>query len=185
MQTKRKINSGRDNKKVQFGSTPANCGSYESPFHSAKGVNASRSGLWICQYVQSWKKKKDTPTISELCRGDKKPFQPAAKAVCSNGLYARALQQLKRLPQKALAGLQCPVLMWLRVTNKRCSQGSPPQSAVWAGQKQNTLWHSHGKMTNWPLSPFPGMAARASKHHQLHNENRHSLTTVTKWRCTF
>lgn len=45
------------------------------------------------------KRKKDSPTISELCHLNKAPIQSAAKAVCSSGLYIQALQQLKHLPK--------------------------------------------------------------------------------------
>lgn len=43
-------------------------------------------------------KKRDSPTISELCEQNKKPFQTDAKIVCSSGLFNPAAQQLKHLP---------------------------------------------------------------------------------------
>lgn len=87
-----------------------------------------------------------------LCHQNKAPIQWAAKAVCSNGLYIQALQQLKHLP-KSLG--QTPVRFQCALRNKQAhSQGALLQSAMWAGRNKKALWYLHENMSNRPLSPL-------------------------------
>lgn len=112
-------------------------------------------------------KKKDTPTISELCRLDKKPIQSAAKAVCSDGLYVQAVQQLKHLPSSfGQPPVSSPNV--LDVTNKPTVKA--PRSKVQRGQAPNkTLFDTRMEIWSIALYHLSLDGACTSKQDELHN----------------
>lgn len=89
-----------------------------------------------CKYLSGKKKKKNSPTISELCRCNKVSIQKAAKAICSKGLYIHALQQLKHLPKRPW-----PASRLVPLSNNRAHTLSESllHWSVWAGHNKRPL----------------------------------------------